>query len=82
MVRAKFWVSAVQRHQAKSAEYQSGGKVTLLPVYSPNPEHENKKFWDATPQGEITMQISNGEAFKLFEANLGLEFYVDFTPAK
>jgi hypothetical protein len=55
------------------------GNVTLHPVYSPDPDHENKAFWDATPGGTIQMYITNKSAFAGFE--LGKEYYVDFTPA-
>jgi hypothetical protein len=70
-VRAKFKVNQVTEHD--------GGfkQVTLAPVYSTDPNHENKKFWDATPNGQITMGIQNKSASALFE--IGKEYYVDFT---
>jgi hypothetical protein len=78
MVRAKFFVSTLQPSQGGS----KGGQVKLSPVYSADPEHENKAFWDATPSGEVTMYINNPVAFKFFmDHGLGSEFYVDFTPA-
>ena len=80
MVRAKFWVTSVSRWQP--ADKPSGGTVKLLPVYSTDPNHENKQWWDATPNGEITLGISNPAGFAPFEANLGKEMYVDFTPAQ
>jgi hypothetical protein len=51
-------------------------------VYSPDPKHENKAFWDATPQGEISLGISNPQAYAEFESRIGKEFYIDFTPAE
>ena len=78
-VRAKFWVQSVKRSQAQSASTPSGGEVELLPVYSTDPNHENKAFWEATPSGSIKLWISNPAAFAQFEAHLGKEFYVDFT---
>jgi hypothetical protein len=55
------------------------GAVLLTPVYSTDPNHENKTFWDATPSGEVKMWISNPTAFSQFE--LGAEYYIDFTKA-
>lgn len=68
-VRAKF--RCVRR------EYPGG--VKLSAVYSEDPEHENKKFWDATPSADLEMWISNPRAAEFFE--LGAEYYLDFTPA-
>ncbi|MHB9148335.1 MAG: hypothetical protein ACYC2U_08245 [Candidatus Amoebophilus sp.] len=71
MVRAKFVV--------ETKDPGDFGNITLSPVYSTDPNHENKKFWDATPAGQIQMWIQNPEAFKHFK--LGKEYYVDFTLA-
>jgi len=79
-VRAKFWVSELKRWG--NSDKPSGGNVKLLPVYSPDPGHENKAFWEATPQGEISLGISNPSAYAEFERNIGKEFYIDFVPAK
>ena len=78
-VRAKFYVTTLEPwfQQGK----RGGGNVKLRPVYSQNPEHENKKFWDATPNGDITLGINNPDAFEFFyNLAIGHEFYVDFTP--
>ncbi|MBP1967569.1 hypothetical protein [Paenibacillus aceris] len=58
-VRAKFKV------EAKDLGEQ--GRVLFRPVYSTDPGHENKAFWDATLAGEISMWISNKAAFAGFE---------------
>lgn len=89
-VRAKFTVHQVNRHDRYTYEQQSDGSYTktrgeiqdvkLSPVYSPDPESENRKFWDATPQGSIELGVINQEAWSAFE--LGKEYYVDFTPAE
>ncbi|HQT97979.1 MAG TPA: hypothetical protein PK416_08895 [Thermodesulfobacteriota bacterium] len=77
-VRAKFTVVKVQPFGTE--EYpMDGGSVILAPVYSEDPNHENKAFWDATPSGTIEMNINNPKAFGQFE--LGKEYYIDFTPA-
>lgn len=75
-VRAKFYVTTLHpNHGGK------GGRVELVPVYSSDPGHENKAFWDATPSGKIEMYINNPDAFQFFAERLGGEYYVDFTPA-
>lgn len=52
--------------------------VVFHPVYG-NSE-ENKKFFEATPTGEIKLGIINQEAWPFFE--LDKEYYVDFRPAE
>ena len=79
-VRAKF----VCNSKTVYAFANGGGSVKFEfgEVYSNEPDHENKNFWDATPSGEISMWISNPPAFARFkEAGVDAEFYVDFTPA-
>ncbi len=73
MVRAKFYVSSIKRYSG-----WQGATVELTPVMSQDPNHENKKFWDATPSGKIEMSIKT-DAIEQFE--LGKEYYVDFTLA-
>jgi hypothetical protein len=70
MIRAKFFVS----------ERKHPGGVQLEAVYSEDPEHENKQFWDATPSAKLEMWINNPDAVRFFE--IGKEYYVDFTPAE
>jgi hypothetical protein len=54
--------------------------IKLCPVYANgDPNHENTKFWQASPSGSIELGCVNPEASKQF--NLGQEFYIDFTPA-
>lgn len=53
--------------------------VNLEPVYSDDPEHENKKFWDATPAGQFWMNINNQACAGFFQP--GHEYYIDITPA-
>lgn len=71
MIRAKFKVIT------KAPD--TSGVIRLSAVYSTDPNHENKSFWDATPSGTIDMYISNPVAFGFFE--LGEEVYVDFSKA-
>lgn len=61
-------------------EYDNGTEVTLEPVYSEDPNSENKKFWDYTPNGKITMFITKGKpAIEAFI--VGQEMYVEFNSA-
>lgn len=70
-IRAKFVIGKKTIH---ANSYQ---EITMNAVYSQDPNHENKQFWDATPNGTITMTISkNGGLFEV-----GKEYFVDFTLA-
>lgn len=54
--------------------------ITMSPVYgNGDPNHENTKFWEASPSGQIWIDCVNKTAVDQFD--LGKEFYVDFTPA-
>ena len=80
-VRAKFKVTSIakrehyQRHPDGSI--RTIDDIQLSPVTSGS--EENKRFFDATPGGQITLPCLNVEASKQFE--IGKEYYVDFTPA-
>lgn len=76
--RAKFKVESRKEYSYETGKV-SGVEVELKPVYSDDPESENKTFWQATPNGSIQMYIENVEAAKMFQA--GKEIYVDFSPA-
>jgi hypothetical protein len=78
MVRAKFTVQRVERtlHWDRSkGELQT---IVLSPVSDGS--GENKKFFEATPSGEIKLGTVNAEAAAAFE--LGKSYYVDFTKAE
>ena len=75
MTRAKFYVNQIIRTSG-----WNGATIKLQPVYSNDPQHENKKFWEATPSGSIELNINNPDAVEEFE--LGKEYFVDFTPAE
>lgn len=54
--------------------------IELSPVYgNGDPAHENTKFWEASPSGQISLSTVNGDAAAVFE--LGREYYIDFIPA-
>ena len=76
-VVAKFGVSEVARvHQYDNKIHE---RVRFFGVYSQDPEHENKKFWDATPIINFEMTISNPGAQGFFQP--GKEYYVNFVEA-
>lgn len=55
--------------------------VTMSPVYANNdPEHENSRFWQATPSGEIKLGTVNKAAVDTLD--LGMECYIDIVPVK
>lgn len=51
--------------------------IELIPVYEGSPE--NKRFWDATPDGKLAFTTKNEAAIQMFKS-LG-EFYVDISRA-
>lgn len=77
-VRAKFKVQTIQDSTDGEGAIQ-GRRVILHPVYSDDPTHENRSFWQATPTGLIDMFVSNPAAFEQFEQ--GAEYYVTFDKA-
>jgi hypothetical protein len=72
-VRAKFKCTEERRAEGKFRSFK------FSPVYSNEPDSENKAFWDATPQGSLELGITNDAAWPLF--TVGQEYYLDFTPA-
>lgn len=91
MVRAKFRVNFITDH-AGGAAYknqqtgevypaQVGNKeIQLGAVWSSDPNHENRKYWEATPSGAITLNIkSDKPAAHWFKP--GKEYYVTFEEA-
>jgi hypothetical protein len=90
-VRAKFRVDKIERIQGSvpvlneetgKTEWTPGEirSVILHPVYgNQDPEHENTKFWHASPSGEFRLDCANLAAVDGFE--LGQEYYIDITKA-
>lgn len=74
-VRAKFTVTEVKH--IHSFGTHNIAEVTLIPVWG-NGEG-NKEWSEATPQGKLTMLITNPAAIEAFE--LGKAYFLDFTPA-
>lgn len=93
MVRAKFKVDAIRATlnsrkidgskgwEAANLENVEMKTIEMSPVYgNGNPDHENTKFWQASPSGRLELGCINPEASRAFE--LGKEYYVDFTSAE
>jgi len=54
--------------------------LVFNPVYAnDNPRHENTRFWDYSPSGEIKLGTVNPDAWNHFQ--IGKEYYIDFTGA-
>lgn len=55
--------------------------IYMYPVYSIDPASENKAWADATPGGQLQMQIGKGKpAADLFVS--GKSYFIDITPAE
>ncbi len=74
--RAKVRVNAVRQSKTDQGEVWQE-HVIMNPVYSPDPASENRKFWEATPAGEVNLFINNPQVFGLFQE--GQEVYLDMT---
>lgn len=73
MIRAKFIVDQRIKSEYRGSETV---EVILRPVTDGSPE--NKAFWEATPVGQLQMQIETAAADAFVP---GKEFYLDFTEA-
>jgi hypothetical protein len=77
IIRAKFYVQKIEKTKyGYSPNQKEMTTVVLAPVYSQEEGTENKKFWEATPTGEVKLGTINLEAANHFE--LGGEYYIDF----
>lgn len=74
-VRAKFKVHSIT--ETKHWEASKGNMFTVHMNQVSSGSEENKRFFEATPSGEIKMAVNNAVG-KMFP--VGSEFYVDFTP--
>jgi hypothetical protein len=76
-VRAKFIVQSIEKSLAYQGKEVS--TIKMAPVYSQDPESENRKFWEASPSGSLLLAVINKQAADQFI--LGREYYLDFTEA-
>lgn len=75
-VRAKFNVGFVED---QSKEGDPRFLIRMYPVYSNDPNSENKVFTDATPGGELSLLITKPETAAFFVP--GKDYYLDITQA-
>ena len=85
-VRAKFRCTEIKRITMKVRDDNGtwidgeARSIQLTPVYgNGDPEHENTKFYAATPSGSINLHVVNLAAAQEFDLNG--DYYVDFTRA-
>jgi hypothetical protein len=71
-VKAKFSITNIETNGAYT-------QVSMQPVSSDDPNHENKQYWAATPAGSIYLGVNNQEAFAGYSN--GDEVYVTFEKA-
>ena len=76
-VRAKFWVKEIVHHHNGQAGADQPVTVKLAAAYGNGKGNEDWSKY--TPQGDISMMITNPAASEMFE--LGKHFFIDFTPA-
>ena len=86
-IRCKFKVDSIERTQGYGTKNEKGEypltelrTVKMSPVYgNGDPNHENTRFWGATPSGQIVFSTVNAAAADSLE--LGAEYYVDIIKA-
>lgn len=77
-VRAKFVVTSITRQKGWNGGPCEVQSIRLTPVVGGS--EENKKFFAATPSGQVEISTVNVEAAKYFE--LDREYFLDFTKAE
>jgi hypothetical protein len=76
-VQAKFWVTNITHHALQAGNLDShAATVELKPVYS---DGANDGWSKHTPQGDLTMMVTNPAAIEQFE--LGAEYILTFDKA-
>ncbi len=89
MTRAKFRVDSITQHAYHTGKTVQGvwvpelkimHTVKMAPVYgNGDPEHENSKFWEASPSGALELGTVNPDAVAWMKP--GDEVYIDISPA-
>lgn len=87
-VRAKFYCQSITTSLGTTRNSETGQyepamqkSIEMSPVYgNGDPNHENTKFWEASPSGSLKLGVINQAAAEQFE--VGKEYYLDFTPAE
>ena len=60
-------------------QWNDGKRIVLHPVYDPDPNSENGRFYQLTPSGSLDFCTVNESAAAQFEK--GKEYYIDITRA-
>ncbi len=82
-VRAKFKVDSKVEHFYSGQVMVSVNMTPVGPKWIDGvtiPDHENSKFWSASPSGEFKLGTVNKDAAA--ELELGKEYYLDISPAE
>lgn len=74
-IRAKFLCNAVTTNAWGTAPNTKSYTAIFTPVTANDVNPENKKFWEATPNGKLEMTTIKQSFFEP-----GKEYYLDFTP--
>lgn len=74
--RCKFVCSSITDH-GKDHNGKKKRSVDMNAVYSADPNHENKAFWDASPGGNFKLSWINTNV----DFEVGKEYYLDITEA-
>ena len=85
--RCKFVVNSLTDTMGSKKNKETGSyepaiqrSVKMSPVYGNNdPNHENTKFWEASPCGQFELSVINLAAAEIFV--VGKEYYLDISPA-
>lgn len=74
MVKARFTVNKIERSTynkydstMKTYEKVEMRTIKMTPVFSQSEDDPNKKFWDASPSGELNLGTINPAAWQYFE---------------
>lgn len=77
-VEARFWVKEIQHHHNGSPGTDQATTIKLAAAYNSGKGNEDWSKW--TPQGDISMMITNPKAVEMFE--LGKSYKIEFTPVE
>lgn len=78
MVRAKFQCQRIEESRYAGGK-QSKIILTAVTPYNSEDTVDNKKFWEASPSGELVINVANERAVEYFKP--GTAYYIDFTEA-
>jgi hypothetical protein len=80
-VLARFYVSSITKFPSHESGYAAPAPRGQIKLQAVSRGEENKVWASATPHGELTMTVNNGDAFTWFEDHLGKEVMITFETA-